>query len=130
VLACPHPDDVIESSVKIPIKKYVMDESLSWEERYRQLESHHAEETVWMHGKLKEQQAELQRVQRLPTLEWARVCANIMQRLAAISRRGTVSDSDRREILAVFDEGKTYVSRLEAELDAVKQCQRKQGDDR
>ena len=28
-----------------PIKKYEMDESLSWEERYRQLEAHHKEET-------------------------------------------------------------------------------------
>lgn len=34
--------------MKIPIKKYVMDESLSWEERYRQLEKHHEEETLWM----------------------------------------------------------------------------------
>lgn len=40
--------------MKIPIKKYVMDESLSWEERYRQLEAHHEEETKWMIAHIKE----------------------------------------------------------------------------
>ena len=35
-------------SMKIPIKKYVMDESLSWEERYLKLEAHHKEETEWL----------------------------------------------------------------------------------
>lgn len=34
--------------MKIPIKKYVMDESLPWEERYRQLEAHHTEETTYL----------------------------------------------------------------------------------
>jgi hypothetical protein len=34
--------------MKIPIKKYIMDESLSWEERYKQLEAHHKEETEWL----------------------------------------------------------------------------------
>ena len=38
--------------MKIPIEKYVMDESLSWEERYRQLEKHHEEETSWMIGEI------------------------------------------------------------------------------
>lgn len=33
---------------KIPIKGYIMDESLSWEERYRQLEIHHEEETKFL----------------------------------------------------------------------------------
>lgn len=42
--------------MKIPIKKYEMDESLSWEERYRQLEAHHKEETEWMIGEIKELQ--------------------------------------------------------------------------
>jgi len=40
--------------MKIPIKKYKMDESLSWEERYKQLEAHHKEETEWMMGKINE----------------------------------------------------------------------------
>jgi hypothetical protein len=30
-----------------PIKKYIMDESLSWEERYKQLDAHHYKETSW-----------------------------------------------------------------------------------
>lgn len=34
--------------VKIPIKKYVDDPSLTWEERYRRLEQHHSEETQWL----------------------------------------------------------------------------------
>lgn len=34
--------------MKIPIKKYVMDVSLSWEERYKQLEAHHKEETEFL----------------------------------------------------------------------------------
>jgi len=38
--------------MKIPIKKYVMDESLSWEERYHQLEAHHQKETEWLIEKL------------------------------------------------------------------------------
>ena len=30
---------------KIPIKRYVDDEALTWEERFRRLEAHHTEET-------------------------------------------------------------------------------------
>jgi hypothetical protein len=40
--------------VKIPIKKYVMNEKLSWEERYKQLEKHHEEETKFLIEKLVE----------------------------------------------------------------------------
>jgi len=32
----------------IKVKKYSMDESLSWEERYKQLEQHHIEETTFL----------------------------------------------------------------------------------
>jgi hypothetical protein len=39
--------------MKIPIKKYVMDDSLPWKERYRQLEAHHEEETTWMIEEIK-----------------------------------------------------------------------------
>jgi hypothetical protein len=46
--------------MKIPIKKYVMDETLSWEERYRQLEAHHLEETQWL-------LAEIERIKKEPT---------------------------------------------------------------
>lgn len=34
-------------------KKYVMDESLSWEERYKQLEAHHIEETTELIEKIR-----------------------------------------------------------------------------
>ncbi len=39
--------------MKIPIKKYIDDSSLTWEERYRRLEAHHLEETSWMINQLK-----------------------------------------------------------------------------
>ena len=34
--------------MKISIKKYVDDASLTWEERYRKLEAHHTEETTYL----------------------------------------------------------------------------------
>jgi hypothetical protein len=42
------------AQVKIPIKKYVMDESLSWEERYKKLDAHHLEETTFLLEHIKE----------------------------------------------------------------------------
>lgn len=35
------------------MKKYVMDESLSWEDRYKQLEAHHKEETEVLLAEIK-----------------------------------------------------------------------------
>lgn len=32
----------------IKVKRYKMDESLTWEERYKQLEQHHVEETTFL----------------------------------------------------------------------------------
>ncbi|MBL8849164.1 MAG: hypothetical protein JNG89_05750, partial [Planctomycetaceae bacterium] len=32
----------------IKVQRYVMDESLTWEERYRQLDAHHVEETSFL----------------------------------------------------------------------------------
>lgn len=43
-------------AIRIPIKKYVIDESLSWEERYKRLEAHHTEETSWMFAELKKRE--------------------------------------------------------------------------
>lgn len=37
---------------RIPTKKYKMDEKLSWEERYKQLEKHHEEETALLIEKI------------------------------------------------------------------------------
>jgi len=44
--------------VKIPVKHYSMDESASWQERHRQLEAHHQEETTWLIAEVKRLEAE------------------------------------------------------------------------
>ena len=38
--------------IKVP--RYVMDESKTWEERYRQLEEHHVRETTFLIEKVRE----------------------------------------------------------------------------
>jgi hypothetical protein len=38
--------------IKVP--RYVMDETKSWEERYRELEQHHIQETTFLIGKVRE----------------------------------------------------------------------------
>ena len=38
----------------IKVKKYVDDQSLSWEERYKRLEKHHLEETNFLIDKIRE----------------------------------------------------------------------------
>ena len=40
--------------MKIPIKKYIDDTSLSWEKRYNKLTTHHVEETEWLIDKIEE----------------------------------------------------------------------------
>ena len=39
--------------MKIPIKKYIDNSSLSWEQRYKKLDDHHLEETSWMIKEIK-----------------------------------------------------------------------------
>lgn len=39
--------------MKIPVKKYIMNSTLSWEERYKELEKHHQEETAWLISEIK-----------------------------------------------------------------------------
>lgn len=39
--------------MKIPIKRFVDDPSLPWEERFKRLLAHHEEETKWMFEELK-----------------------------------------------------------------------------
>ena len=47
--------EIILNSYKwIKVKRYVDDESLSWEERYRRLEKHHLEETSFLIDKVRE----------------------------------------------------------------------------
>lgn len=38
----------------IKVKQYKMDESKSWEERYRELEKHHIDETTFLIDKIRE----------------------------------------------------------------------------
>lgn len=45
--------------MKISIKKYVMNENLSWEERYKELENHHKEETEFLIREIKRLEEEL-----------------------------------------------------------------------
>ncbi len=40
--------------MKIPIKRYVMNLTLSWEERYKELEAHHNEETQFLINYIKQ----------------------------------------------------------------------------
>lgn len=44
--------------IKVP--KYVMDETKSWEERYRELEAHHIQETTFLIDKVRELAAALE----------------------------------------------------------------------
>lgn len=46
--------------MKIPIKRYVDDPSLSWEERYARLSAHHVEETAWLVSRAEALQKELE----------------------------------------------------------------------
>lgn len=43
----------MEDKLRIPIKKYIMDETKDWEGRYKDLEAHHLEETTWMIEEIK-----------------------------------------------------------------------------
>ncbi len=74
-------------------------------------------------AKLRAENAELRQtlawVQRLPDLEWAEVCASIMQRLSMLARSGNPVEAQR--LMAVLDKGKTYVNRVLAERDAARE---------
>lgn len=47
-------NEILEGYKWIKVKRYVMDESLSWEERYMQLEAHHEKETSFLIEKIRE----------------------------------------------------------------------------
>jgi hypothetical protein len=49
--------------MKIPIKRYIDDPTLPWEERYRRLEAHHEEETRWLIAEVKRLEGELARAE-------------------------------------------------------------------
>lgn len=68
--------------------------------------------------RVRELEATLQELQRMPELPWAQVTASLMQRFARLSR-----DGDPREatlLVDVLDRGKTYVNRLEASRERLK----------
>jgi hypothetical protein len=44
---------------RIPIKRYVDDESLPWEARYQRLLAHHAEETTFLIQRIEELEQQL-----------------------------------------------------------------------
>ena len=45
---------ILETYKWIKVKKFVDDQSLSWEERYKRLEKHHLEETNFLIDKIRE----------------------------------------------------------------------------
>ncbi len=53
----------------IKVKKYKMDETLSWEDKYIQLEQHHIEETTFLINKVRELAAELKKSN--DAIKWA-----------------------------------------------------------
>jgi hypothetical protein len=46
--------EILETYKWIKVKKYSMNEELSWEERYKELEKHHIEETTFLIEKIRE----------------------------------------------------------------------------
>lgn len=70
-------------------------------------------EVVRLQQQITELQQELARIQRLPTLDWAKASALFMQQLSKLSRKGV----DTKHILLTFDKLKNYVTKLEAKLE-------------
>jgi hypothetical protein len=57
--------------MKIPIKKFIDDETKSFEERFKRLLAHHEEETKWMLAKLNELEAGLSAETTSKIRKWA-----------------------------------------------------------
>lgn len=53
------PDPNYEGFGWIKVRRYQMDEEKSWEDRYRDLEAHHVEETTFLIGEVRRLAAEL-----------------------------------------------------------------------
>lgn len=47
-------NEILNSYKWIKVKPYKMNDSLSWEERYRELEKHHIDETNFLINKIRE----------------------------------------------------------------------------
>jgi hypothetical protein len=67
--------------------------------------------------------AELERIQQLPELEWAEVCATVMIALAVLSRQGHKDIAT--PCVQALDRGKVYVDALKAEVAALRAAARK-----
>jgi hypothetical protein len=52
--------EILESYKWIKVKSYKMNEQLSWEERYKELDKHHIAETTFLIEKVRELVKELQ----------------------------------------------------------------------
>ena len=46
--------EILQGYKWIKVRRYEMDESLSWEELYKQLEAHHEKETTFLIEKIRE----------------------------------------------------------------------------
>lgn len=103
--------------MKIPIKKYVMDESLSWEERYRQLEKHHEEETTWMMQQIKElEKPPYARTKRTKSEDIDKKIAEGIEfpirELHGLELRGLLGDIVREISIEPSEEPHTYDARV------------------
>ena len=73
-------------------------------------------------AELREARAELARIQTLPELEWAQVSASLLMRLSSLARSGNAADA--QSLLSILDRGKTYVDRMKADREALREaCQ-------
>ena len=46
--------EILETYKWIKVKKYIDDDNLSWEDRYKKLENHHIDETNFLINKLRD----------------------------------------------------------------------------
>lgn len=46
--------EILETYKWIKVKKYIDDDNLSWEDRYKKLENHHIDETTFLINKIRE----------------------------------------------------------------------------
>lgn len=72
-----------------------------------------------MMAELQRQNTELERIYKLPTLEWLLVKSLILQELAHLARNGW-SQIWANKVISTIDQGDTYVRRLEQERDDYK----------
>lgn len=72
-----------------------------------------------LQDRITELEADLDRVYRLPELEWATVTANLCQYAALLSRDGHHEAAN--QFIQTLDKGKVYVSRIIRENEELKE---------